>query len=163
MQEEWRDILGHEGHHQVSSAGRVRSFVLGKEGFLTQRKTKGGYVYVTMHGVRSYVHRLVALAFLMNGEGKRTVNHKNGDKSDNDLNNLEWATHAENNLHAYRTGLRNSFHRRKRVKGVHLITQEVLLFASVRSVDAMGFDHSTVSQCALGKERQHKGYVWSFA
>ena len=93
----------------ASSEGRIFSLTLDR--YLLGSVNGRGYVHVTLRddqGRKKYrdVHRLIALAFLPNPENKRTVNHKDGDKTNNRLSNLEWATHAENLQHAYDTKLR---------------------------------------------------------
>ena len=115
------DIKGYEGYYQVSNHGNVRS--LDREtvnAIGAKRKHKGkvltpfinstGYCYVTLSNGNSRknkrLHCLVARAFLPNPESKRTVNHINGKKSDNNLCNLEWATDSENHTHAFETGLK---------------------------------------------------------
>jgi hypothetical protein len=59
-----------------------------------------------------YIHRLVAEAYIPNPNNKATVNHIDGDKFNNNVVNLEWATQSENNLHSYRTGLKVPYDRR---------------------------------------------------
>lgn len=121
--EVWKDIPGYVGHYQVSSLGNVRSVdrevhrggatgnicMSGKT--LAQHRTPKGYcrVQLVLSGVAKnhMVHRLVADAFLKNLENKPVVNHINGIKHDNRLANLEWATHCENQIHAYDTLLRH--------------------------------------------------------
>jgi hypothetical protein len=94
--------------------GRIYSKKTNK--FMTACNGSYGYklVCVRKNGKASTqkVHRLIASAFLPNPENKAQVNHKNGIKSDNRLENLEWATQSENQLHAYRTGLKDDFVKR---------------------------------------------------
>lgn len=122
MVEVWKDIKGYEGRYQVSSLGRVKAlsfpqryllrngveaFRQTKEKLLAVRKGRHGYVLVSLHLDnirRGYsVHSLVARAFL-HGSGA-TINHKDGDKENNCVGNLEWATYAENLNHAVDLGL----------------------------------------------------------
>lgn len=106
MNEEWRDIIGFEGRYQVSNLGRVRSFV-DSHGELrvtpVLRKTSlthKGYPYVSLtDGAKHYarcVHRLVARAFIPNPQELPCINHKDEDKANNCIDNLEWCTHKYN-------------------------------------------------------------------
>lgn len=102
------DIHGYEGRYQITSDGRVFSLISNK--FLSHGIKPGGYAFVGLHkkGVKtSYrmVHRLVAEAFIPNPYGKPEVNHINGDKLDNSINNLEWVTSSENTRHGFANGL----------------------------------------------------------
>lgn len=104
----WKDVMGYEGLYRISSKGRI--FSITKQIIKSlQINKKDGYTRVTLSKNskhRSYpVHRLVAQAFLENPENKPTVNHIDGNKNNNFLENLEWATHREQVLHAIETGL----------------------------------------------------------
>ena len=105
--EHWKDVPNYEGLYQVSNLGRVKSLKFGKDKILKPQEGKRGYMKVGLwkEGERkySYVHRLIMLAFV--GESDLQVNHKNGVKTDNCLENLEYCTASENTLHAYDTGL----------------------------------------------------------
>jgi hypothetical protein len=117
--EAWKDIIGFEGLYQISSLGRIKScerlararhgMIRIKEKILKLSVVKG-YPYITLlkNGKRVgfSIHRLIATAFIERIEGKTHVNHINGIKSDNRIENLEWCTHAENMRHAIEKGLK---------------------------------------------------------
>ena len=102
--EEWREVKGYEGIYQISSLGRIRNSY-GR--ILKPETSRNGYKRITLWDRKKYqIHRLVAIAFIPNPENKETVNHKNGIKTDNSVENLEWNTRSENSKHAYAIGLK---------------------------------------------------------
>lgn len=116
MTEEWKDITGFDGFYQVSNLGRIKSVggwcgtAKRKEKILACSLTKDGYVKVRLvrKGIdkTERVHRLVAEAFVENPENKGTVNHIDGNKQNNNANNLEWTDRSEQMYHAYKLGLK---------------------------------------------------------
>jgi len=108
MSEQWKAIPGYEGVYEVSDQGRVRRIGKAKGaqvGRIKKLTTKAnGYVVVGMKNgsVRrvEYVHRLVMLAFAASESGRNEVNHIDGNPQNNRLENLEWASRSENQLHA---------------------------------------------------------------
>ena len=116
----WKDIPDYEGLYQVSNFGEVKSLpkirnvfssnYIAKERILKPALNDSGYKIVVLTKNKKSkslrVHRLVALAFIPNLENKPQVNHKDGNKLNNHIDNLEWCTNSENEIHAYKLGLK---------------------------------------------------------
>ena len=119
MKEEWKDIKGFEGWYQVSNLGRVRSVErqIKNNGTLQTYNshilkpsiTKKGYFYVVLYkqskSKHKYIHRLIDEHFIENPEELPCVNHKDANKLNNNITNLEWCTYKQNIQHAYRNNL----------------------------------------------------------
>lgn len=118
--EEWKDIEGFEGLYQISTFGRVKSLVgwvgnknikkyIHREKILKTKPKKNGYLVVTLRyqNVIKYksIHRLVAKTFLPNPNNYPVVNHIDGNKTNNNINNLEWCTYSHNTREAIKIGL----------------------------------------------------------
>lgn len=108
--EVWKPIVGTNFKHFVSSEGEVSNWGgKGKRHYLKQKIDRAGYLTVSLKvdGSRKtkFVHRLVAKAFRHKPKNKEYVNHIDGVKTNNLMENLEWVTHSENMQHAYKTGL----------------------------------------------------------
>jgi len=101
--EVWKQIKGFNGNYKVSNFGRVMSIMSGKENIIFVRKDRRGYLCVRLSEnckIKQYfVHRLVALTFI--GESNLTVNHKDFNKENNHIDNLEFMTIKENLNHYY--------------------------------------------------------------
>lgn len=175
MKEIWKDVAGYEGRYKVSNKGRVKSLISGK--ILKNQSDKYGYQYVKLsNGKRgSYkhmsIHRLVALAFIPNPENKPEVNHKDGNKRNNYVDNLEWVTPKENVEHAYRNNLRNNdtliANGMKNAKEIYQIDKDgniLNVWKSAKEASrVLGFDQTAILRCCkLEKYKTYKGYKWRF-
>lgn len=123
MEEIWKDVKGYEGIYKISNRGNIKSIdriskAIRKNKIISQ-KFKGqalrpfisttGYFTIKLTKNNNYksfkIHRLIAIHFIPNPDNKAEVNHIDGNKLNNDINNLEWATHLKNMRHAFSTGL----------------------------------------------------------
>lgn len=177
--EKWRDIPGYEGLYKVSNRGRVRK----GERLKTPRVDHGGYLTVCLfkHSKQKHmkVHRLVALAFIPNPENKKTVNHKDGNKANNCVYNLEWATQSENIIHANKTGLRvvtdaqrmaasvngrKTCDRNRVRKAVFCVKEGIRreYESAHEAARAVSGVPSPIIACCKGKKKQYKGYEWGY-
>ena len=101
MNDVWKKIKGFNNLYEISDYGCVRNRKTGKIKKISILPK--GYCQISLnHDKREYIHRLVAKTFLPGIHGKNEINHKDGNKSNNHISNLEWVTHSENQHHAYR-------------------------------------------------------------
>lgn len=117
MEEIWKDVVGYEGIYKVSNIGRIKRLLKFRKyrdcnfKILSPVKDKDGYYRTAFTDINKKtknitIHRIVAKTFIENPSNKKCVNHINGIKDDNRVDNLEWVTVLENNLHAIKLGLK---------------------------------------------------------
>lgn len=182
----WRDIQGYEGLYQISSMGRVKSLNYGrtgKEGILKQRITKNGYLYVTFYKEGKeknfYIHRLVATAFIPNLENLLEVNHKDENKQNNCVDNLEFCIHQYN----VNYGTRNERHS-KSLKGRKLPQEQIekrikksqkpilqltkdgefiKKWLSIKQASIeLKISNGNISRCCQSQLKTYKGFKWGY-
>lgn len=166
MKEIWEDIPGFEGLYQVSNFGNVKSLNYARKKIIKNLipKRSSGYdiVCLSRHGCMKYapIHRLVAENFIPNPENKSQVNHIDGNKRNNNVNNLEWVTPRENVKHSIeRLGNNPGDWSRKRVRCVE--TGEI--FES--QIDAANSYHTSqgaIGNSARGQRSCAGGVHWEF-
>jgi len=178
MIEQWKDIVGYEGLYQVSNTGLVRSLGNGKSYNKSHRMPRVlkqnlnlKYCYIMLCKDSKYkcirVHRLVALAFIPNPENKSEVNHIDGNKRNNNVENLEWSTSKENHAHAKQNGL--SHHegdnnkRSKPIIALSITDGELFCYQSINiAARSLQISAGGISNVLLCKQDTYKGYKWIY-
>ena len=167
MEEIWKDKKGYEGHYQVSNWGRVKSIKFGKEKILKLIKDKDGYLQVTLckNNIKKVykVHRLVAEAFIDNTDNLPQVNHKDENKLNNNVDNLEWCDRLYNVR--YGTGIeRRSKKRSKPVLQYDLEGNFIKEWVSINECGRNGYSQQAISSCCRKElyRHTHKGFRWSY-
>ena len=166
MNEEWRDIEGYEGLYQISNLGRVRSLNCrghkGCIGILTPRLDGKGYEMVALYkegkARNIKVHRLVAQAFIPNPNNYPQVNHKDENKTNNDVKNLEWCTNEYN--HNY--GTRNERVGKSLSKKVICITTGEIFNSMREACRKYNISVGSMTECCQGKRKTVGGYKWEY-
>lgn len=167
----WKDIKGYEGIYQVSNKGRVKTmarYINSKSNSKSFRKEKIlkpinvlGYQKVCLINKFKFIHRLVAETFIPNPQNLPCVNHKDENKTNNSVENLEWCTHAYNNSYGTRLERVHS-KERKKVFQYTLCNELIKEWSSTMECGRNGFNQGHVAECCRGERKHHKGYIWSF-
>lgn len=168
--ENFVELDGYPNYFIAHSPPRVIRLVGGEylECTQTRNSERDNYWTVTLRDesgrfVKRGVHRLLLLTFVPNPENKAHVNHLDGDKSNNDMKNLEWATPLENAQHAIREGLTNP---RATIKEIHQYSLSGIYINSYPSaIDAQaetGIEATNMRSCALGRRTQAGYFQWRY-
>lgn len=182
MIEIWEDIDNYIKLYQVSNMGRIRSLDHTRKAGTGSYVQKGqiikpyitrGYFHVklTKEGkVRDFqVHRLVAQTFICNQQNKPQVNHIDGNKLNNCVNNLEWCTQSENMVHAYKIGLEKPIYGRENPRAKRVIQYNLQggfiseYMSTMEAERKTKIKHANISRCCKGRYKTAGGYKWEYA
>ena len=179
----WKDIVGYENEYQINQFGEIRTLKdspkLKKYDVLKPQISKrNGYVYQMLYknGKEKLlrVHRLVAMAFLPNPNNLPQVNHKDGNKQNNSVDNLEWCEQSDNMKHAYKNGLQiPSENQRKAIINTNKLKQKkvcqikdgevINTFSGISEASRQTkISISCISRCCNLKRKSTNGYEWRF-
>lgn len=175
MQEIWKDIEGYEGLYQVSNLGRTKSLkrkFVKEEKILTYTKNKKGYLQVslTKNGKTKTerVNRLVAKTFIPNPKNLPQVNHIDGNKLDNSIENLEWCDCKYNINEAWKIGLNKKRfgrenNRSRKVEQYDLNGNFIRTWDTIKqAADKLKINTANIIACCQGKYKKSHGFIWRY-
>lgn len=174
MEEIWKDIKGYEGYYKISNFGRVKrmkritKFNDGRlykynEKIVNINKGKIGYFVVDLYKntkrMTFYIHRLVAEAFIPNPDNLPQVNHRDGNKLNNDIDNLEWVSAKQNCQHAYDNNLHTN---NKKVLQYDLNGNLIKEWNSIQKAQkCLNLNH--IWDVCIGKRNKCGNYIWKYS
>jgi len=180
IMEIWKDIKGYEGFYQISNKGRIKSFKRNRIIIMKPSKGSNNYYHISLSKINKKdrktfsVHRLVAIAFILNPGNKEQTNHKNSIKTDNRVENREWCTRSYNALHSYKAGTRISpkywlgkfgaeHHSSKAILQYDLNGKLLNIFGSI--TEAAKFTNTNkcnISKNCIGINKTHMGFIFKY-
>lgn len=183
--EQWKNIQGYKGLYQISNYGRVKSLsrfhnnnknssigYISKEKILKAETDGWGYLYVILlkdkERKKKKIHRLVAETFIPNLNNLPQVNHIDGNKKNNKVNNLEWCTREHNIQEAFRLGLikapkSKEHYRSKSVEQYDLQGNFIKEWNCTHDIEReLNYRHTNISACCRGKIKKVYGYIWKY-
>lgn len=193
VREIWKDIKGYEGLYQVSNCGNVKSVkktitrnnckILIKEKILKKYIRQGYYavkLYKNKTKINLPIHRLVAITYLKNDKNKPCVNHKDGNKLNNNIDNLEWVTYSENTLHSYKNGLQKTSEKQrenckkvykyaikktsKKINQYDLDGNFIKQWNSINEANrSFNRKKTRINDVCKNRCKQSMGYIWKYA
>lgn len=180
MKEIWKPIINYEEKYEISNLGNVKSLPkrnghrLSKEMILKSNKRPNGYYVVCLSKDKKtknyYIHRLVAQAFISNPQNYKEVNHKDGNKQNNNVDNLEWCSRKQNIDHALKNGLRimpkgEQVYNARKVYQYALDGKLIKIWKCVADIAReFNISASNIICCCLNKPKYKTshGYIWKY-
>lgn len=173
LQEIWKDISNYKGLYQISNLGRVKSLSK-KSGFLTLKERimkpiikDNGYCQIALFKdkkrCRKYIHRLVAEAFIPNPNNYPCINHKDYNKANNNVDNIEWCSYSYNNNYS-NCQIIAGMSKRIPIIQYDLHGNSIKEWESATNAGKeLGFNNSLITACCKGRIDKAYGYKWKYA
>ena len=166
----WKDIKEYDGKYQVSNLGNVRN---NKNHILKPSKNRKGYLNVVLYKNNASktlrIHRLVALTYISNPNKYPQVNHIDGNKENNKVDNLEWCNNSINQKHAFINGLQKDVNgannpNARKINQYDLNNNFIKQWDCIKDIeDALHIHRSNIWKCCIGKYLKSHNYIWKYA